>query len=733
MNQEELHSTHQLSGVVLRVRDDIDILVREYGGKPTYILEDELTSKYFRIGAAEYTFLSMLDGRNTFANALGRTAAIMHRDALTEDRAATFCKWLVQNGIASTEQSRSVERLEEHSEQGHAQRSRGKLGVISQRIPLLHPRKSIDALNRIFGWCFSTPMLFAWIVLIGIGISAIVLDWERFRQSTSTVIARDNWIWLIGVWLMLKVVHESAHALACRRFGGAVREAGVMFIVFVPLPYVDVSSAWRFASKWQRIVTSSAGMMVELAIASVAAIVWSQAGPGLISQNAMNVMFSASVTTLLFNANPLMRFDGYYILTDLLELPNLYTHGQSALLQLGRRWGLGLKGQQQEYPEGRKGVILAYGIAAFVWRILICVGLVLAADALFYGLGTLLAAAAVGIWLFLPIAKLTAFIVRGNKQETPSRVRVSILLATLVGAIVALEFVVPWYSSATAPIVVDYFPQTEVRTPVSGFVEKVNVRAGQRVRKGDCIFQLRNEELMTQLKAVQCDRLLAEQRTRVHLGAKEIPLLEVELEHSNALKKQYKELEHQVNALTVTAPCDGVVLDVDPSDLQDAYVSSGNLLVRIGANQQTEVLAMVPQSQEKFFRSQIDQSVRYHIDGTGTDWHQSALRYVAPRATRQVPHPALAAQAGGPLPVRTSNQPGDDPSTNSLRYELLNPHFLARVDVGKEVDAKKFQPGQTGTMSFLSQDGSVGQHLRRTAIAWWNERRIAAKHQVYHR
>ncbi|MEZ6055630.1 MAG: hypothetical protein R3C01_02895 [Planctomycetaceae bacterium] len=485
MNHEETHSTHQLAGIVLQVRDDIDILVREYGGQPTYLIEDELTSNYYRIGAAEYTFLSMLDGRNTFATALGRTAALMHRDALTEDRAATFCTWLVQNGLASTEQSRTVERLEEHSEQGQKTRNRGRWGLMSQRFPLLHPRESVDLLTRMFGWCFGPPMILLWVLLVAIGISTIALHWDRFRQSTDTIIARDNWMWLIGVWLGLKVVHELAHGIACRKFGGAVREVGAMFIVFVPLPYVDVSSAWRFASKWHRIVTSSAGMMAELAIAAIAAIVWSRSGPGLMSQNALNIVMSAGITTLLFNANPLMRFDGYFILTDLLELPNLYTHGHSALLQLGRRWGLGLKAKQQDYPEGRKRAILVYGIATFCWKIMISVGIVLAADMLFYGLGTLLAVAAVGAWLLLPLVRLLKFVAIGSKLEQPSRVRFVFLVATLMLVVLLLEWAVPWYSSATAPLVVDYYPQTEIRTPVSGFVEVVDVAPGQRVHRED--------------------------------------------------------------------------------------------------------------------------------------------------------------------------------------------------------------------------------------------------------
>ncbi len=728
---EPSHSTFQLGTIVLQVRDDIDVLVREYGGQPTYILEDELTSKYYRIGAAEYTFLSLLDGRNSFATALGRTAAIMKQDALTEDRAAAFCKWLVQNGLASTEQSRSIARLDELAQQGEAQRRRGRWSILTQRFPLFYPRKSIEFLGRAFGWMFGGVFALLWLGLVIAGVTAIVFDWDRFRQASATIISRDNWIWLIATWLVLKVVHECAHAVACRRFGGTVREVGVLFIVFVPLPYVDVSSAWRFASKWQRIVTSAAGMMAEMAIAAIAALVWSQSSTGLVSQNAINVIFSAGVVTLLFNANPLMRFDGYYILTDLLELPNLYTHGRHALLQIGRRWGLGLKSIPQEFPEGHRGTILAYGFAAFIWRIFICIGLVLAADALFYGLGTLIALLAVAGWLLLPIVKLLRFVIFGSKTEQPSRVKFATWVAVLLAIGFALNQWVPWYSSTTAPIVVDYYPQTELRTPVSGFVDDVLVKDGQQVCEGQVLFRLRNDELVTELEELKYDITLARQRMNVFLDRKQIASLQVEQDMIEALEKRWQELQQQISQLVVKAPNDGVVLDGDVSRLRGTYVPAGKLLVQLGTSNGTEVLAMIDQKNEEFFRREIGHDVEIHIDGTGVKWLRATLVHVSPRTTRTVPHPALAANAGGPLEVRTTNRNEQDSNETTTRYELLHPHFLSRVNF--DSNQSSCRPGMTGTLAFFSRDGTVGHHVQRIIRTWWNDRKSAIARQLYKR
>lgn len=729
---EELHSTYQLAGIVLRVRDDLDIQVRHYGGEPTYIVQDGLTSRFYRIGSAEYTFLSLLDGSTTFAAALGKTAALMKEDALTEQRAASFCKWLVQNNLASTQHSRLVQRLVKKDDESKEQEVHGKFSVLSQRLALFHPKTLVDAGNRALGWLFSAPVFALWIALIAVGLTTAVVQWDNLTANASSVISRNNWIWLFATWLVLKVVHESAHAIACRRFGGNVREAGIMFIVFLPLPYVDVTSAWRFASKWQRIITSSAGMMAELAIASVALIVWSRTEPGLLNQNALNVVFSAGLVTLLFNANPLMRFDGYYILIDWLELPNLYTHGHQAIRQIGRRWGLGLSASRYDYPEGRRWTILAYGAASFVWRIVICVGLVLAADAMFFGLGTILALIAMVTWALLPVIGILKFVATGNELEKPSRIRFAGLVLGGAGLMLAIAFFVPWYGSASAPLVVDYYPQADVRSGVTGFVDKVLVKSGQQVKEGQLLFVLRSDELNTQLAEIQLDIEVSRQRAVGYLNDEQVAAYQVECETITALQKRLGELNHQKRASTVRAPVDGIVLSSDLDKLAGAYITLGQPLVAIGGLADKKLLALVDQSQSDVFRSRVGQDVKVHVDGVGTSWHVSELTEVAMKATRQVPHPALTATCGGPLDVR-AQQLDRGPETarhEELNFELVAPHFLARASVPKDMGMQLFA-GQSGTLTFFTNDGSIANHLGRLAGNWWNKRQQAIQKQLH--
>lgn len=325
------HVTVEIMSMLVKLREDLAISQQAYRGETCYVIEDPLSSRFYRVGLAEYTLLSLLDGQTTIAEALGKTAAVMGPLALTEQDTAALCKWLIDSELASTQQSSRAGRLLEVADRSSWQKTAARLNPIFQRFPLFNPDPWTARLIPFTSWMFSGPAVAVWFLTVTYGVNCFWSRWDSFNAQSSTIFARGNWIWLLVSWLLLKLIHESAHALACKRYGGTVGEAGILFILLAPLPYVDVTSAWRFDSKWKRIITSAAGMYAELFIAGCAAIVWSRTDAGLLHQHAQNVMITASAMTVLFNANPLMRFDGYYMLADWLELPNLATHGTSTL------------------------------------------------------------------------------------------------------------------------------------------------------------------------------------------------------------------------------------------------------------------------------------------------------------------------------------------------------------------------------------------------------------------
>ena len=713
------HSTVQLSGIVLQLRDDVTVELREYGGQPVYLFEDELNSRFYRVGLAEYTFLSMLDGKTTFADALGRTASVMKQDALSEQEAAGLCRWVVESQLASTVASQTSSRLFEITEDAAWKARKSQLNPMYQKIPMFNPNDLMGLLTSVCGWFFSQPFLVIWVAVFGAGVWSIVTEWTRFTATQPQIVSRSNWIWLALTWVALRLVHEAAHGVACRRFGGHVREAGVMLILFAPLPYVDVTSIWRLDSKWKRIVVSAAGMYLELFIMGIAALVWSHSDSPMVQQNAMNVIIAAGLTTILFNANPLMRFDGYHMLADWLEMPNLATHGQQAFHQFGRRWVLGLPASEAEWPEGRNALVFGYGIAAFLWRIVIAVGIILSADAMFYGAGVVLASLAIVVCLVVPAWKLCRFIAVGSETEQPDRwyfATVSCVGCVIIGGLLTFA---PWYAKVKAPALVDYYPLVEVRTPVGGFVDEVMVKGGQTVNAGDWLMTLSNRDLQSRRVEVETQFQQSQQRARAYRNSEEIAAWQAETQNTHSLELRRKQLDQQLAALRVIAPAAGIVIHGELDALKGNYVHSGDVLLSIGNLADKQVVAMIRQLDVGDFRAREGEAVDVHVRGTGTTRVTGRLTRVNPRAQTRIIHPAFSATVGGELPVAAkaaSLETGDD-----QKLELLEPHFMALVELDPR-SLTDLRAGHAGFISFRTQQGSLGGVLTDTVTTWWLNR-----------
>ena len=231
-----------------------------------------------------------------------------------------------------------------------------------------------------------------WLAVIATGAAQVATDWPRFSRGFEGILARDNWLWLFGVWAVLKIVHEFSHGNFCRHFGAAVREVGVIFILFVPMGYVDATASLGLPSKWRRMIVSAAGLYAEFFVAALAAIAWAHTGPGQLGAALHNAIVTGTVVTLFFNANPLMRFDGYYLLSDALEIPNLATRGRAWFMRVLMWLLTGDASARPAWPRERDEWIVAiYGLASSVWQTVVLAGLLVSASALMRGGGLLLA------------------------------------------------------------------------------------------------------------------------------------------------------------------------------------------------------------------------------------------------------------------------------------------------------------------------------------------------------
>ncbi|QDV47832.1 Peptidase family M50 [Stieleria neptunia] len=709
------HLTVDILGLCPSVRDEVCVSVQVYGGRTCYVIEDRLRSKFYRLGLAEYTFVSLLDGQTTIAEAMGRTAEVCGSEGLEEREIATLCKWLLECSLITTEQSSSESRLEEGRAKQRARKVLGNANPMLQKIPLCNPMPVLRHLDPLATTVFGVFGFAIWILAVGFATFALWGSWDEFSAAGIHVLARENWLVLLATWLGLKLVHEAGHALACRRYGGHVRESGIVLILFAPMPYVDVTDAWKIDGKWQRVMISAAGMYAEIFCAAIAALVWTSSFDPFVRQHAMNVIVTATVMTLLVNANPLMRFDGYYMLIDALELPNLATHGRQWLAAATRRHFMGMDVRNPDRAEGSPAVVATYAIASLVWRWIVCVSLVLSAAVLMHGAGTAIAIIAIGLWVGLPCCRWIRMLMENRLVRYR---RMACITAVAAGTLWMCWSVVPWYSRGTVPLVVDYHHPHEVRIGADGFLDRLTVSVGDVVSRGQILARLSNRELELEYQDLLLDLETSEARYRGFVTDESIAAAAVEQQVQASLRSRLTELERQLGGLVVCSPADGVIARCDVESREGAFIHRGERLFLIGSPGSEKMIGLVDQADVDAFRRGQGQRVDVRLWGMGERPIAGRIDRVLPRAEVSLPHAALGADAGGPLPVRLNPQATND----SDAMQLIAPRFPVLIDlVGGEID--HVMPGQTGYARLVYRDGTLGRAVRDSLADWIEDKR----------
>ena len=429
MNGADL-STRDLTSCRLKLSDELIFAPQQHAGLTCWHIEAPSKGQFYRVGYPEYVFLSLLDGHTNFAQAVTLSARALGAQALSQPQALEVALWLLENGLARcADDPETAWQTPPGSPAKTSDVLRG-LNPFWMKIPLIRPDRLLAGLLPLTGWLFAPWMTVLGLVLIGVGLVAVGTHWDEFIASSHLIFSPRNWLSMALAWVVLKIVHESGHALVCKRHGGTVREAGLIFILLAPAAFVDVTSSWRFASKWQRIHVAAAGMYVELVLAALAAMVWVQADSMVLRHLLFNMIVMASFSTLAFNANPLMRFDGYYILADLLEIPNLATEGVRFVRQLGAYVFYGRMLPSRELRGGRGWVVRIHGLAAWLWRLVVCVSLLAAASVLFKGAGLVLGIAGAACWFGKPLVRTAGELYRLHHESPLVSLRAGIVAAS---------------------------------------------------------------------------------------------------------------------------------------------------------------------------------------------------------------------------------------------------------------------------------------------------------------
>lgn len=623
----------------------------------SYVVEDPTAGHYYRLSEPARFFLGMLDGRRTADDAWRACLAQLGDEAPTQRECLELLAQLQLFGLLHGDEPIAPDMLAERQQRFRKQRINARTGHwLYFNIPLMNPEPVLHALRGPLRLAWGWPGL---MLLAGVGIWAlaeVLTSPDRLAGAFNNILDPANVV-LIGVsFLAIRLIHELGHATACKAMGGRCTEIGVMLIAFVlPLPYCDASSSWRFPETWRRVMVALGGVLVELLIASVAAIVWARAEPGAVRTVAFNVMLISGVTTLLFNLNPLLRYDGYYVLSDLMGIPNLASRARELWkhLIIGRAFGVLGSRPPAVVGVGQAWFLFIYHALAVPYRLLIVASILLIVLGQYLSIGLVLAAVFGVIWLLVPAVSAGWYLI-SSPQLVGRRARAIGVAAAVLLPAAALAGFVPLPAHATAPVTIETAGLEPLRAGTDGYLRELLVIPGGRTEAGAAVFVLSNPTLETDLVSARARVRGAE--AGLDAAATGTPshrrIAETELERA---RSHTTDLAREVEGLRIVAPIAGTLAAPRGAqlDLENAigrFVRRGEILAYVMPSDRPVAVAALSDDLASRVVPHLspgltDAGVR--LRGSAGVEARGVVTRIWPAGTRELPSAAFAASAGG--------------------------------------------------------------------------------------
>jgi len=644
-----------------KIRDHNKIHRQQYRGQIWYVLQDQSNDQHHRFNNTAYQLIAMLDGNNSVEQIWATLNHHYDDEAPTQDETIQIIGQLhAADAIHFEISPDSAELLERFQKQKNSSWKHAFLNPLSVKIPLFDPDRLLDRAISTVKPFFTKTALLIWFMTIITALFLAVSHWSELTENISDrILTANNLLLLALLYPGIKILHELGHAFAIKVWGGEVHEVGIMLLALIPNPYVNTSSAWSFPDKKKRIIVSAAGMMVELFLASLALFLWLNIEAGIVRALAFNTMIIASITTIIFNANPLLRFDGYYILSDLIEIPNLASRSNKYLAYLVQHYLFGLKQIKPSTSDnGEKIWFIFYGIFAFLYRLFILAVITLFIAGKFFFIGVLLAAWAISTQIVLPIVKHTSFLISSNTLHRKRRRALSVSAAILL-VVTSVIFLLPVSQNTLAEGTVWLPERAEIRSESSGFIKQVLTQDGDPVKEGTALIEssdplLTAEENMQQSRLVELQLKLASERkddpAQAAITQDEISSVHATLERIH--EQQVSLIIHsKINGRFVLAAND------DNNDLSGRYVNKGELIGYVIKPSMITARVVVSQKDIGIIRKETN-NVELKLSSDLARTIPAIIQREVPAASNQLPSRAMGSMGGGDFAISPDDPDG---------------------------------------------------------------------------
>ncbi len=663
-----------------------------YRDQVWYLLQDPASGRVNRFGAPSRLVISLMDGTRTVAQIWEIANGRLGEDAPTQDEMIQLLGQLHAADLLRSDVNPDVAELFDRGEKAEKARYRRSFAnPMAIRIPLWDPDAFLNRFPKLIHLIWSRWGAMLWLAVVLPAMFLILPHWPELSHNFSDrLLAVDNLVVLYLVFPLLKGFHELGHATATKARGGEVHDLGVIFLVMLPVPYVEASASSAFRSKYQRALVGAAGVAVELFIAALAFYLWLLAEPGVFRAVLYNIMVIAGVSTLIFNGNPLLRYDAYYILADLTEIPNLASRSLRYWSYLLERYLLGVK--ELEPPvatRAEKAWFVVYGAASSIYRVLVTIFIALFIAGRFFFIGVVLALWAVGVMAVLPV-------IRGLRHMTGSprlqrhrtrAITVSVGALAVIGGFL-LYVPIPYHTHAEG---IMWLPEQDlVRAGANGFVTEILVQPGTHVAKGDPLIRSMDPQLVEHLRIGEA-RVAQWRATYTSELVNDRVKAELSRQRLLAEQADLAMTRERAAELTVLAKTDGTFVMPQMLDLIGRYYHQGDLMAYVIGPARPLARVIVPQDAIDRVRVGTDRVWVRMVDQPGTTVAGRIVRAV-PGGDEILPSKALAVEGGGQIAVDPRETKGAKAMQRMFQFDvaldLPGPvtHFGQRVYVRFEHD-----------------------------------------------
>ena len=629
-----------------QLRSHVTVQPQRYRDQTWYLLINEVNGVHFRINDVAYQFVGRCDGNYSVQEVWDSMLESLADETPTQDELIRLLGELDQRDLILYQVMADIPRLFRRKQEKVKREHLAFINPLTFKLSLWDPTKFLDKTRWLQKIIFNPYAFVIWLIIVISALLAAAVEWDALRLHASNYMATPKYLFL--AWLsfpFIKALHELAHGLAVRNWDGQVKESGITFFVFTPAPYVDASASSAFRGQFQRVIVGASGMMIELVLASIALLIWFSTQSGLVHALAFVVMFVCSITSLLFNGNPLLRFDAYHILCDTFDLPNLANRSRFFWTNQFKRFVLGAKNiMPMSYAQGERKWLLAYAPLSLIYGLIILGYIVFWLGSKSFMIGLLVALFATVAMVIKPL-----FATIKNTIESAgvgaTRNRAKLVIAAILGLSFILLFMVPVPFNTMAQGVIWLPDQAQIRPLSEGFIKEIRVLHGAEVEPNQVILVLsdpyliaRRDNLNSQLSSLQVNQynMLSQDIKRADNIGKQLEKISADL----------KRVNEQIDALEIRSQVKGKLVMPHQNDLLGTFVKQGALLAYVLNSNIIKIRAAIPEPATSMVRDKLT-GVQVRTADHPDNVIIAKMSVETPAVTRTLPSAAMGDHGGG--------------------------------------------------------------------------------------